>query len=119
MNAGSRFHVSTISSGIELENLQPGWVKADNSIVSEKESQPDMIRKGIIATTHSQGQERNRKMSRDVIPSIEHYRSHPQVQTTVRRPTMHELCNQISEEVSLHEFDEVTRNYFNMCVGLY
>lgn len=110
LNAGSRFHVSTTSSGIELENLQPGWVEAENSIVSEKESQPDMIRKGIIATTHSQGQERNRKMSRDVIPSIEHYRSHPQVQTTVRRPTMHELCNQISEEVSLHEFDETLAN---------
>ena len=48
-------------------------------------------------------------MSRDVIPSIEYYRtqhSHQQVQAVVRRPTMHELCNPVNE-VLPQNFHEV------------
>ncbi|XP_057378001.1 bumetanide-sensitive sodium-(potassium)-chloride cotransporter-like isoform X1 [Daphnia carinata] len=103
-NTGSRFHVSAVSPGSGTENVQLGPAKIENNIVFDKETQLDTNRKSRIATFNSQ--ERNRKMSRDVIPSIEHYRTNPLLQTTARRPTMHELCHQLSEEVSLQDFDE-------------
>lgn len=87
--------------------MQP--ISDNTDITPEKES--DTTRKGSIAFSQ---QERNRKMSRDVIPSIEHYRSHPKVQTTLRRPTMHELCHQLSEEVSQQDIDEVIWLFVNV-----
>ncbi len=101
---GSRFKVSTyVPTVIEMENIPQGSAQIgnDNSITGLTN------RKGSVATVASH--DRNRKMSRDVIPSIEHYRTQPtqQVQTTVRRPTMHELCNPANEEVQLQNTNEV------------
>jgi hypothetical protein len=101
---GSRFKVSTyVPTGIEMENIPQGSAQIgnDNSITGLTN------RKGSVATVSSH--DRNRKMSRDVIPSIEHYRTQPtqQVQTTVRRPTMNELCNPANEEVQLQNTNEV------------
>ncbi|XP_046651512.1 solute carrier family 12 member 3-like isoform X1 [Daphnia pulicaria] len=102
---GSRFKVSTyVPTGIEMENIPQGSAQIgnDNSITGLTN------RKGSVATVSSH--DRNRKMSRDVIPSIEHYRTQPtqQVQTTVRRPTMNELCNPANEEVQLQHTNETT-----------
>ncbi|EFX68325.1 hypothetical protein DAPPUDRAFT_114618, partial [Daphnia pulex] len=69
---GSRFKVSTyVPTGIEMENITQGSAQIgnDNSITGLTN------RKGSVATVSSH--DRNRKMSRDVIPSIEHYRTQP------------------------------------------
>nr|CAH0112221.1 unnamed protein product [Daphnia galeata] len=96
---GSRFKVSTyVTTGIEMENVPSQQTKNDTD--------PTLAnRKGSVSTVTS-SQDRSRKMSRDVIPSIEHYRtqhSQQQVQTTVRRPTMHELCNPANEETTIDD----------------
>ena len=81
-----------------MENVPQQQTKNDTAITDTSLAN----RKGSVSTVTS-SQDRSRKMSRDVIPSIEHYRtqhSQQQVQTTVnRRPTMHELCNPANEEV--------------------
>jgi hypothetical protein len=99
-----------------MENIQPGSPQN----MTENENKINSNRKASVATINSQGQERCRKMSRDVVPTIDNYRTMHQHQAQnmglARRPTMHELCNPtstvaVNEEAMQQDSNEVFRLY--------
>lgn len=100
-----------------MANFQQGLPQNGND-VTENESRINSNRKASVATIGSQGQERSRKMSRDVVPTIDNYRTtqqQHQAQTMgllARRPTMNELCNPstdvaVNEEIVQQDLNEV------------
>ncbi len=100
-----------------MENFQQG-LPQNGTNLTENESQINSNRKASVATIGSQGQERSRKMSRDVVPTIDNYRTIQQHQAQTmgllmaRRPTMNELCNPstdvaLSEEIVQQDLNEV------------
>ncbi|XP_046450809.1 solute carrier family 12 member 3-like [Daphnia pulex] len=115
-----RRQLPTITAGIEMANFQQG-LPQNGTNVTENESQINSNRKASVATIGSQGQERSRKMSRDVVPTIDNYRTIQQHQAQTmgllmaRRPTMNELCNPstdvaVSEEIVQQDLNETQSN---------
>lgn len=116
-----RYQLSTVPAGIEIENFQQGSSKKGNDVLGNENQQVDTNRKASVATINSQGQERCRKMSRDVVPTLDNYRSIHQHQAQnmnllARRPTMHELCNPttvaMNEETLLQDLNKVILVFF-------
>ena len=78
-----------------------------NSLEVAAAGPPTLIQKGRASAASFRQLVRN--MSRDVIPTIDNYRTTYQQRCASARPSLHELCSPTTPVVNeeLHNFDEV------------